>query len=197
MRDKAALRHIFKKYRSSLTPEEVASKSDQISLNFIHNLLPKICSKNTNKIFSIYTPIMNEVDTTAIIQYFTDHHISFCYPKILAKNQPLKFISAQKNLTQEFSPNPLYPQLLEPNSNLEVIPDFLITPLVAFDHNLNRLGMGGGFFDRTIQHLNQSSKIITIGLAYDLQRHNSNLELEITDQALDFIVTESDISVPS
>ena len=197
MREKAELRKIFKQRRSSLTQAQVALKSEKISLNFINHLLPEICSKHNGKIFSIYIPIVNEVDTSTIIQYFKDHNISFCYPKIFAKDQPLRFINSENNQQEKFSYNPFYPHLLEPDATNEVIPDILITPLVAFDDKLNRLGMGGGFFDRTIQHIKKSSEIITIGLAYDLQRHGSSLALEITDQTLDFIVTESNISVPS
>lgn len=197
MREKTVLRQFFKQRRTSLTKAEVALKSDQIALNFLHNLLPKIYEKKSNKIFSIYTPILNEVDTAGIIQYFSDHTIAFCYPKIIAKDHPLTFIAANPSIKQAFTPNHFYPHLLEPDSNIEAVPDFLITPLVAFDKNLNRLGMGGGFFDRTIQHLNQSAKVTTIGLAYDLQKHSSDLALEVTDKALDFIVTESNIFVPS
>ena len=54
--------------------------------------------------------------------------------------------------------------------NKTIEPDILIIPLLAFDKSLSRLGMGGGFFDRTIQYLrSQNSQLITIGLAYDFQ----------------------------
>ena len=38
----------------------------------------------------------------------------------------------------------------EPNPKILVYPDILLVPLVAFDENLNRLGYGGGYYDRLI-----------------------------------------------
>ena len=47
--------------------------------------------------------------------------------------------------------------------------DILFTPLVAFDKQGNRLGMGGGFYDRTLQHW-QKSSFIPVGLAHQCQQ---------------------------
>ena len=41
----------------------------------------------------------------------------------------------------------------EPTSNKIEYPDILLVPMVAFDKNLNRLGYGGGFYDRYIKKL--------------------------------------------
>lgn len=47
--------------------------------------------------------------------------------------------------------------------------DVLCAPLVAFDSSGARLGMGGGFYDRTLSHW-QQHKIYPIGLAHDCQQ---------------------------
>ena len=62
----------------------------------------------------------------------------------------------------------------EPKLNVQnVLPldelDILFTPLVAFDKQGNRLGMGGGFYDRTLQHW-QKSSFIPVGLAHQCQQ---------------------------
>ena len=41
----------------------------------------------------------------------------------------------------------------EPTSNKIVYPNILLVPLVAYDKNLNRLGYGGGFYDRYIKKI--------------------------------------------
>ena len=61
----------------------------------------------------------------------------------------------------------------EPKLNVQsVLPleelDILFTPLVAFDKQGNRLGMGGGFYDRTLQNWRNSS-FIPVGLAHQCQ----------------------------
>ena len=189
---KQSLRKIFKEKRSNLSTLEVKEKSRAINENFIQNLLPKIYQKNSGKIFSLYFSSFNEVETSDIADYFQKNDIPFSYPKIIKKDHYLDFIKTKKD--QKLIANPLYPSLLEPFNGEKILPDILILPLLAFDPYLSRLGMGGGFFDRTIEFLkNQKNSIITIGLAYDFQRSCEPLNIENTDQKLDFVVTEKTI----
>ncbi|MBV2128758.1 5-formyltetrahydrofolate cyclo-ligase [Arsukibacterium indicum] len=48
--------------------------------------------------------------------------------------------------------------------------DIIFTPLVAFDAKGNRLGMGGGFYDRTLSQLPANSPCQVIGLAHNCQQ---------------------------
>lgn len=190
--DKSRLRKVFKEQRLRLTMQEISEKSQEINQNFITNLLPKIYQKNSDKNFSLYIPSYGEVSTSLIAEHFIKNLIHFSYPKISEKNQPLEFLLFQEN--QKFAPNKFFPNILEPLSGNKIFPDLIILPLVAFDQNLSRLGMGGGFFDRTIAFLkNQKPTIITIGLSYDFQRSREIIPTENTDQKLDFIVTEKNI----
>ncbi|QYK04381.1 5-formyltetrahydrofolate cyclo-ligase [Shewanella zhangzhouensis] len=68
--------------------------------------------------------------------------------------------------------------------------DAIITPLVAFDDSGNRLGMGGGFYDRTLSHLPDSTRVI--GLAHDCQRLPA-LPVEAWDVPLPKIITPSKV----
>lgn len=191
-KQKAELRKYFKSLRDELSEAQVQEKSQQINYNFIHNILPKLHQKNSEKKFSLYFATGNEVTTDLISQHFDQEKIIFSYPKIKEKNQPLEFILKASN--QHLAPNKFFPKILEPQSGTIILPDIIILPLLAFDDHLARLGMGGGFFDRTIELLKkQNSKIITVGLAYDYQRAENTLPTEKTDQRLDFIVTEKTI----
>ncbi len=68
--------------------------------------------------------------------------------------------------------------------------DLVLLPLVAFDKNGNRLGMGGGFYDATFAHLKNSlNRPIFIGLAYDAQQVD-NLPSDPWDLPLDGVCTE-------
>ncbi|WP_430460606.1 5-formyltetrahydrofolate cyclo-ligase [Thalassolituus sp. LLYu03] len=63
-------------------------------------------------------------------------------------------------------------------------------PLVAFDGTGNRLGMGGGFYDRTLMFMRKSGhKPALIGLAYELQKWDE-LPAEPWDIRLNGIATE-------
>ena len=67
--------------------------------------------------------------------------------------------------------------------------DIICTPLVAFDETGARLGMGGGFYDRSLAHW-QQSKVYPLGLAHDCQLVE-NIPLESWDIPLPEIITPS------
>ena len=60
--------------------------------------------------------------------------------------------------------------------------------MVAFDKNLNRLGYGGGYYDRLIEKLSKKKNIIKIGLALSIQKIDK-VPINAYDQKLDYIVT--------
>ena len=70
-----------------------------------------------------------------------------------------------------------------------IYPDILLVPLVAFDKNLNRLGYGGGYYDRVINKLSKKKDILKIGLALSVQKIN-NVPVTKYDKKLDYIVTD-------
>ena len=61
-------------------------------------------------------------------------------------------------------------------------------PIVAFDKNFNRIGYGGGFYDRYIKRVKKNKNIITIGLAYSFQKVKK-IQINDNDMKLNFIVT--------
>lgn len=71
--------------------------------------------------------------------------------------------------------------------------DLVLTPLVAFDLNGNRLGMGGGYYDRTFAFLTQpQQKPTLLGLAYEFQKVDS-LPPEAWDIPLKITATDLQI----
>ncbi len=87
-------------------------------------------------------------------------------------------------------------KILEPKLDVrDVLPldklDVLIAPLVAFDEQGQRLGMGGGFYDRTLQNWQQHG-LWPVGLAHDCQ-HVPALPAEEWDIPLPAVVTPSRI----
>ena len=78
------------------------------------------------------------------------------------------------------------PQPLKLN---KVYPDIIFVPTVAFDKYRNRIGYGGGFYDRYLEKISQIKKSITIGLAFSHQKVNK-INVENFDRKLDLILTE-------
>jgi 5-formyltetrahydrofolate cyclo-ligase len=73
--------------------------------------------------------------------------------------------------------------------------DLMLLPLVAFDENGNRLGMGGGFYDRSLAYRRSrtySQRPKLIGLAHELQQEQQ-LAANSWDISLDMIATEERI----
>jgi 5-formyltetrahydrofolate cyclo-ligase len=70
-------------------------------------------------------------------------------------------------------------------------PRVLLIPLVAFDNQLNRLGYGGGYYDRYISKFQNNDKLIKIGIGFSFQKVKT-LQINKYDKKLDFIITEKD-----
>ena len=63
-------------------------------------------------------------------------------------------------------------------------------PPVGYDSHKNRLGYGGGFYDRYLQKF---PFLPTIALGFECQRYENNIPSEETDAKPDFILTEKNI----
>ncbi len=71
--------------------------------------------------------------------------------------------------------------------------DLVLAPLVAFDADCNRIGMGGGFYDRSFAFRKQGiAKPLLVGVAHELQKVDA-IEPQVWDVRLDMVVTEQAI----
>ncbi len=162
-----------------------SKKSININPRTIYSYLKK---KNYNfKIIGGYYPTNYEIDDIEILNYFFKKGSTISLPKIKRKNQ-MEFYKWYKNdflLINKYG-------IPEPENSNRVYPDILFIPLVAFDKELNRLGYGGGFYDRYIQKISKIKKIIKVGLAFSFQKLKT-IPVNKHDKKLDIIITEKDI----
>lgn len=118
-----------------------------------------------------------------------------CYLPVLAP-QPTNTLSFVRYAPNDRLIENRY-HILEPIPNAEKTIaitdlDLVLVPLVAFDLQGNRLGMGAGYYDRTfaaLQRLSRPSKPYLLGLAYSWQQVDE-LQTESWDVKLDGIATE-------
>ena len=162
---------------------KIANKDNlKISFDKVFSLIKK--NNLTKKSIGGYFPVNYEVDDLEILKKFAKKKYQISLPVIKKKfemdfykwsfNDPLK-------VNQYGIP--------EPNSKNIIYPDIILVPLVAFDKNLNRLGYGGGYYDRIIKKLSRKKKILKIGLALSVQKIN-NVPVTKYDKKLDYIVTD-------
>ena len=156
-------------------------KKFQINFQDISRILQK--SKSVGKIVGAYYPYNFEVDTTKILKEFEKKKYLISLPKI-KKNFQMDFFQWSSN--EPLSINKY--GIPEPISGKVIYPDILLVPIVAFDKNFNRIGYGGGFYDRYIKRVKKNKNIITIGLAYSFQKVKK-IQINDNDMKLNFIVT--------
>ena len=151
---------------------------------FIRNILLE-----PHAIVASYAPIRDEIDPSMLDDALRARGHKIALPIIIGEKKSLIFRLYEKG--DMLLANPL--GILEPASGAKgVEPDVLLIPLLAFDKKRNRLGYGGGYYDRTIKTLRAKKPLLTVGLAYAYQEIDET-PIGINDVPLDKIVTELDV----
>ena len=161
--------------------EKVNKKNIQINFNQILEILKK--EKITKSTIGGYYPVNFEVDDLMLLKKLEKNKFNISLPVIKKKFQMNFYKWSFSDLLKINKYG-----IPEPETKNIVYPDVLLIPLVAFDKNLNRLGYGGGYYDRLIIRLSKKKKIIKIGLALTIQKINI-VPINVYDQKLDYIVT--------
>lgn len=182
------LRRNLRRQRAALTPKQQRHLS-RAMLKQLRCLRVFRAAKH----IALYLPIRGEADPTAIRQYALPHQ-HFYLPVIAPQTaKPMLFIpwQAQTRLGLNrfgiLEPQRPFPRILNPRQF-----DLVITPLVAFDQDGNRLGMGGGFYDRTFafkRHYSHHTRPYLLGIAYSFQQVDS-LPIQPWDIPLNAVITE-------
>jgi 5-formyltetrahydrofolate cyclo-ligase len=134
-----------------------------------------------------YYPSNFEIDDLEILELLEKKDYNISLP-IIKKNNQMDFFKWSKNDPLKINKY----GIPEPVSSKIFYPDILLVPLVGYDNDLNRLGYGGGFYDRYIKKIKKVKKVIKIGLAFSYQKIK-NVPTNEYDEKLDFIITEKKI----
>ena len=161
--------------------EKINKKNIQINFNQIIKIIKK--TKISKKIVGGYYPVNFEVDDLGLLKKFEKNKFNISLPRI-KKNFQMDFYKWSFSDLLKINKY----GIPEPESKNIVYPDILLVPLIAFDKNLNRLGYGGGYYDRLIKKLSKKKKIIKIGLALSVQKIDK-VPINKYDKKLDYIVT--------
>lgn len=138
----------------------------------------------------VYLDAFGEIHTQRIIEYCFVQGKQVYLPMICNMNQQLVWveISRHQYINKRFSHHPL--GMKEPmasrGKHVSHL-DLLIMPLLACDKYGTRIGMGGGYYDRTLASAPQ--RPYRLGIAHDFQLIHANLPRKNWDQPLDALLT--------
>ena len=138
------------------------------------------------KVIGCYYPVNFEANIINLIIKLQKNNFLVCLPRI-DKNFEMNFYKYKIN-------DPLYINNLgipEPSKEIKLLPNILLVPIVAFDKNLNRIGYGGGYYDRYINKM-KKRKITKIGLAFSCQIIDQ-IKINKFDKKLNYIFTEKEL----
>ena len=140
-------------------------------------------------VVSAYWPLRSELDVRPLLHRLYDLGAVCALPVVGGPGEPLLFrVWEPGDLLQDGrlgiqQPGPEAPC---------VVPQVLVTPLVAFDRQGWRLGLGGGYYDRTIKLLRARGNPVAVGVAYAIQGVPA-VPHAADDMRVDWIVTENGI----
>ena len=163
---------------------KIRKQKKQKKLTFDFSAILKILKKKYifGKTVGGYYPYNYEIDIIQVLEKFEKKNFLISLPKIKKKSQ-MDFFEWSINdplIVNKFG-------IPEPISKKIKYPDILLVPVIAFDNHLNRIGYGGGFYDRYIKKIRKKKKVVTIGFAYKYQKVKK-IPADIYDIKLDFIL---------
>ena len=132
-----------------------------------------------------YAPIGTEIDIWPLLKFLHEAGQSTALPVIAAPDHPLIF--------REWTPLTQMEKdaygVEYPSSGSKLTPELIFVPLLAFTSKGERLGYGGGFYDRTLDTLRAEREVFACGVAYAGQEVEE-LPTDAHDAKLDGILTE-------
>ncbi len=191
---KQTLRQQMRQHRKALSPQQQQIAAQQVNAHFVHSDEFK-----THQRIALFLSHDGELDTRPLIESCWQAGKEVFLP-VLHPFCPgyLLFLAYRPDSVMTQNKYKIAEPVLDVR---DVCPpaklDLILLPLVAFDHSGNRLGMGGGFYDRTLARLNPttSNKPSLIGVAHDFQKVDS-LPCESWDVPLNKVITPTAI-IPS
>lgn len=190
--EKSELRRNLRERRRSLTADEQRRAARELAAKVRASRLFL-----SSRRIACYLPNDGEIDTEFVIAHIWRMR-KICYLPVLSRlsHDRLWFAKAEPGMELRFNRF----SIAEPAVKSEELVraqnlDLILMPLVGFDVNGNRLGMGGGFYDRSLEflrHRRHWHKPQVLGLAYDFQRVDG-LQPEPWDIPLQGVITEQTV----
>ena len=183
------LRRTLRQQRNSLTADSRLRFNQSINQHLLNSKLLQSVSS-----IACYLANDGEPSLDAFIQTSLQSNCSIYLP-IIDDN---KLCFAAYQLGDQLSSNQF--NIPEPAKKCLIVTarlSVILVPLVGFDAKGNRLGMGGGYYDRSLDFIKQPGSQDTpllIGIAYQAQQ-TTELDAQPWDIPLDAVITEKGITI--
>ncbi len=181
---KSVLRKQLRHARKQLTAEQQSHAARNLN-----NVLKSVIGLRRNARIALYTAMDGEIDLTPFIRSCRDKNIDLYLPVLHGFNHSLWFAKYDDDspmFANRFGiPEPLKSDPIRPWQLTAVL-----LPLVGFDAQGGRLGMGGGFYDRTFAHAYRwPKKPALYGIAHECQKLE-HVPTEAWDIPLDGVISD-------
>jgi len=140
-------------------------------------------------VIGLYHPVSFEAPTGGYARFLHEAGHSLALPRFADRTAPMAFHRHSDPYAEsDLEVGPF--GALQPAADAEpLVPDVVFVPLIGFTPALDRLGQGGGHYDRWLA---EHPGALAIGLAWDVQARDT-LPREAHDMALDAVVTPTRI----
>lgn len=139
---------------------------------------------------AFFQPLADELSPLPLAATLATTGTIIAMPRVIAKNAPLVFHRWQTD--DRLVPDALDLRAPQPNA-LTVMPALIVAPLLAFDRTGNRLGRGGGYYDRTVSQLRAAGHSFAYAGFGFAEQQVPRLPAEPHDARLDFVITPAGI----
>lgn len=177
---KIELRKSIRRKLAALTAKERAEKSRQIAI-----AISELPEWKRAKTVALFAPMHDEPDVELLWKKIRAGKKTAIYPRIDGDRLSWFTVSEPRELAVSRW------DLREPSTYASQIAiseiDFMLVPGIAFSSSGERLGRGGGFYDRALA--DDTFRALKIGVCFDLQRVEE-LPVESHDCPMDIVVSE-------
>jgi 5-formyltetrahydrofolate cyclo-ligase len=186
------LRQSIRQKRRAVTEDEAATCAEQLARNTANH---RLIANSTH--IATYLAADGEIDPWPLIQKLWSSGKTLYLPVLAPFSRQrlwfARYLPGERLVANRYGiPEPVVRNLIKPWAL-----DLVLTPLVAFDTQGYRIGMGGGYYDRSLAFLRNRQhwhKPRLLGLAYEFQKQKRIIPRS-WDIPLDGIATEARVYI--
>ncbi|MDC3112567.1 5-formyltetrahydrofolate cyclo-ligase [Pelagibacteraceae bacterium] len=182
---------IIRKKQKIIRDKIFNNNPSHFALSLFNKFFEKINFQEIN-IVSSFISINSEINTKELNNLILIKNKILCLPVIEKKNSHLIFkqFKSEENFVKG------HMNISEPQNNNKILnPELIFVPCLAFDNKGNRLGYGGGYYDRTFAYLNKiNHRFISVAYAYEEQKLDY-IPIDKFDFKVDYVITEKNLYI--